>query len=161
MSGPNHFPGAERGDMAEPIEVTVARLDERFNGLQGVITEMAADQRRLTDSYEKLGIWFELRGGDYCDPLFDPDGWFGPKLPKRVLRFFCSIPILPWFSWNVFGKAGYAGFKGYGADSPNYEPWAGKKNVYPGSQALHFSVRNGLTALWLLLPVLLAWMVWG
>lgn len=38
----------------EQIEVTVARLDERFNGLQGVIAEMAADQRRLTDSYEKL-----------------------------------------------------------------------------------------------------------
>ncbi len=38
----------------EPIEVTVARLDERFNGFQEAFREMAADQRRLTDSYEEL-----------------------------------------------------------------------------------------------------------
>lgn len=38
----------------EPIEVTVARLDERFNGFQQAVKEMADDQRRLTDSYEKL-----------------------------------------------------------------------------------------------------------
>ncbi len=38
----------------ELIEVAVARLDERFNGLQNVISEMASDQRRLTESYEKL-----------------------------------------------------------------------------------------------------------
>ena len=38
----------------EPIEVTVARLDERFNGFQEAFREMADDQRRLTDSYEKL-----------------------------------------------------------------------------------------------------------
>ena len=39
---------------AELIEVTVARLDERFRGFQEAFGEMAADQRRLTDSYEKL-----------------------------------------------------------------------------------------------------------
>lgn len=38
----------------ESIEVTVARLDERFNGFQEAFKEMADDQRRLTDSYEKL-----------------------------------------------------------------------------------------------------------
>ena len=38
----------------EPIEVTVARLDERFNGFQEAFREMADDQRRLTNSYEKL-----------------------------------------------------------------------------------------------------------
>ncbi len=38
----------------EPIEVTVARLDERFKGFQEAFGEMATDQRRLTDAYEKL-----------------------------------------------------------------------------------------------------------
>ena len=38
----------------EPIEVTVARLDERFKGFQEAFGEMANDQRRLTDAYEKL-----------------------------------------------------------------------------------------------------------
>jgi hypothetical protein len=40
--------------MAEPMEITVARLDERFNGVQKIIVEMAKDQRRLTDSFEEL-----------------------------------------------------------------------------------------------------------
>lgn len=39
---------------AEPIEVTVARLDERFKSFQEAFGEMATDQRRLTNSYEKL-----------------------------------------------------------------------------------------------------------
>lgn len=38
----------------ESIEVTVARLDERFNGFQNAFEQMVDDQRRLTDSYEKL-----------------------------------------------------------------------------------------------------------
>lgn len=38
----------------EPIEITVARLDERFNGFQNAFEQMVDDQRRLTDSYEKL-----------------------------------------------------------------------------------------------------------
>lgn len=127
--------------------------------IRGLSTHL--DRNPLDPMLEKPGIWFELRGGDYCDPLFDPDGWFGPGLPKLVLRFFCPIPVLPWFAWNLFGKAGYVGAKAYGVDSPNYKPWAGQENVYPGSQALHLSARNGLTALWLLLPVLLAWMVFA
>jgi hypothetical protein len=38
----------------EAIEVTVARLDERFRGFQDAFGQMVEDQRRLTDSYEKL-----------------------------------------------------------------------------------------------------------
>jgi hypothetical protein len=38
----------------EPIEITVARLDERFKGFQEAFGQMVDDQRRLTDSYEKL-----------------------------------------------------------------------------------------------------------
>lgn len=40
--------------MSEPLEVTVARLDERLNGFTETMKQMADDQRRLTDSYEKL-----------------------------------------------------------------------------------------------------------
>lgn len=38
----------------ESIEVTVARLDERFKGFQEAFSEMASDMRRMTDSYEEL-----------------------------------------------------------------------------------------------------------
>lgn len=38
----------------ETIEVSVARLDERFNGFQEMFRGMADDQRRLTESYEEL-----------------------------------------------------------------------------------------------------------
>jgi len=38
----------------ESIETTVARLDERFRGFQTVFNQMAADQRRMAESYEKL-----------------------------------------------------------------------------------------------------------
>lgn len=38
----------------DDIPVIVARLDERLNSLTNAFTEMAEDQRRLTDSFEKL-----------------------------------------------------------------------------------------------------------
>lgn len=38
----------------ESIETTVARLDERFRGFQSAFTQMADDQRRMAESYEKL-----------------------------------------------------------------------------------------------------------
>ena len=38
----------------ENIEITVARLDERFKGFQTAFTEMATDQRRMAESYEEL-----------------------------------------------------------------------------------------------------------
>ncbi|AXT46340.1 hypothetical protein [Chromobacterium rhizoryzae] len=39
---------------AEPLEVTVARLDERFQGFQRTSVQMADDIRRMAESYEKL-----------------------------------------------------------------------------------------------------------
>ncbi|MGO4379755.1 hypothetical protein [Pseudoduganella sp. RAF53_2] len=38
----------------ESIETTVARLDERFKGFQKFVMQMAEDQRRMAESYEKL-----------------------------------------------------------------------------------------------------------
>lgn len=38
----------------ESIETTVARLDERFRGFQAAFAQMADDQRRMAESYEKL-----------------------------------------------------------------------------------------------------------
>ncbi|SDH06498.1 MULTISPECIES: hypothetical protein [unclassified Duganella] len=38
----------------ESIETTVARLDERFKGFQNLVVQMADDQRRMAESYEKL-----------------------------------------------------------------------------------------------------------
>ena len=38
----------------EPIETTVARLEERFLAVQTVIQQLAEDQRKLVASYEKL-----------------------------------------------------------------------------------------------------------
>jgi len=38
----------------ESIETKVARLDERFLGFQNAFTQMAEDQRRMAESYEKL-----------------------------------------------------------------------------------------------------------
>lgn len=44
----------EVGMAQETIEIAVARLDERFMGMQSIIKELAADQRRMAESYEKL-----------------------------------------------------------------------------------------------------------
>jgi len=38
----------------DSIEVTVARLDERFQGFQSLVSQLADDQRRMAESYEKL-----------------------------------------------------------------------------------------------------------
>lgn len=46
-----------------------------------------------------------------------------------------------WLSWKIGRKGGYSGTKIYGVDDPNYAAWAGAENVYPGSLAMHFSVR--------------------
>lgn len=87
------------------------------------------------------GLMWELRAGNINDPFFDPDSWFGPLSPKLVVRFFCALPIFPFISWKLGKWRGYAGFKIYGVDSENYLPWNNSEDVYPGSQALSFSLR--------------------
>jgi hypothetical protein len=93
---------------------------------------------------DKFGIAFVLRGGDVCHPLGDGK-WFEPPYFERVLRFWCPLPILPFISWNLWGWKGYAGAKVYGADSPEYKNWMEPADVFPGSFALHFSVRLRIT----------------
>ena len=39
---------------SESTETAVARLDERFNGFQTILRQMATDQERMAASYEKL-----------------------------------------------------------------------------------------------------------
>lgn len=117
------------------------------------------ERNPLDPTLEEPGLWIEFRGGDICDPIGDPDGWFKPELPKRVLRAFVKWPILPFIAWNCCGQKGYAGFKAYGCDRPDYVAWAGADNVYDGSLALHLSIRNGLTVL---VPVLVSTLIaWG
>lgn len=38
----------------EPMEVTVARMDERFKAFQDALVEMGKDMNRLSESYEEL-----------------------------------------------------------------------------------------------------------
>ena len=89
----------------------------------------------------KWSVFFELRGGDVCDPL--NGNWFKPPFPTRVWRWFCKRPVLPFLSWRFSTKGGYVGFKAYGFDSPEYKLWPGdyEADVYPGSQALCLSFR--------------------
>lgn len=100
--------------------------------------------RKLTDPVlEEGGPWFALRvySGDYCDPFGDPDGWFGPQVPKILVRLKLSwMPFLMW-RWPLLGRAGYIGFKLYGVDSDNYKLMLPAGDVYVGSQACHFSIR--------------------
>lgn len=101
-------------------------------------------ERPLTDPLPELGgrrFVFRLYFGDLLDPLRDPDGWFGPALPRVVLRFrWALLPFVAW-KWPLLDRAAYIGGKLYGVDSEAYVPWAGRENVYAGSQAMCFSFR--------------------
>ena len=89
-----------------------------------------------------FGITFALRWGDVAHPT-GPGNWFSEPYFKTALRFWSWFP-LPWITWNIFGWRGYLGAKFYGADSPTYT-WLKPEEVYPGSQAIHFSARLGIT----------------
>jgi len=89
---------------------------------------------------ESNGLFIEFRGGDFCDPI-DGGQWFGPKFPKRILRFFLKYPVLPFISYRIGKRAGYIGAKAYGVDSEAYKNWMKPEEVYDGSQALCFSMR--------------------
>jgi hypothetical protein len=99
-------------------------------------------ERPLTDPVPEIGgRWFVLRiySGDYCDPIGGT--WFDPqKLPRFVLR--ARMFFMPFIAWRwPFSKAGYAGFKLFGVDSPAYKNWLPLEEVYEGSQACCFSLR--------------------
>lgn len=99
-------------------------------------------ERGDTDPLPELGgRKFVLRvySGDVCDPFFG--NWFTPPWPKFVLRFkFQFLPFVAW-KWPFTNKAGYIGFKLYGVDAEAYKNWLPADEVYPGSQAVCFSVR--------------------
>lgn len=107
-------------------------------------------ERGLTDPLlESPGLHLRIYSGDICDPIQIGGGnWFNPPYPKRVWRAFCKWPVLPFLMWRfpkwLGGRAGYAGFKLYGVDSPAYAEWdVGIKpeDVYDGSQAVCISIR--------------------
>ncbi len=89
---------------------------------------------------ESNGIFIEFRGGDFCDPI-DGGQWFGPKYPKKFLRFFLAYPLIPFISWRAGNRGGYLGAKAYGADPEVYKSWMNPEDVYEGSNALCFSFR--------------------
>lgn len=91
---------------------------------------------------EQNGFWWELRSGDICHPKGEGD-WFNPPyFPDGVWRAFCKWPILPFISWKIGNKGGYAGFKIYGCDSEAYKHWVpDPDDVFEGSQAMHVSIR--------------------
>ena len=89
---------------------------------------------------EENGFWWELRAGDICHPRGEGD-WFHPPYFDKVWRTFVSLPILPFVSWKIGSKGGYAGFKIYGADAEAYKQWMNPDDVFEGSQAMHVSIR--------------------
>lgn len=101
-------------------------------------------ERELKDPLpEKDGIVFRLMTGDVVWPFLDPDGMFKPLRPMLLVIFRSVIP-LPFFAWRRGNKKGYAGFKCFGVDSPEYKTWMPAGDVYEGSIALQPSFRMSM-----------------
>jgi hypothetical protein len=90
---------------------------------------------------ERNGIKFCLRGGDICHPKGEGNWFAPPYFPKGIWRTYCRIPLLPVLAYRFGRRAGYLGFKVYGADSPAYKHWMPPEDVYAGSLALQISIR--------------------
>lgn len=101
-------------------------------------------ERKLMDPVLEPGgrpFVFRLYRGDLLDPQGDPDGWFLPVLPERVVRGWLRFAPFVAFKWPFLNRALYIGYKLYGVDAPEYVSWAGRENVYEGSVAMCFSFR--------------------
>lgn len=85
-------------------------------------------------------VFFEMRGGDVCEPLGFGTNWFHPPYPK-VWKWLCRWPVLPYFAWRFNKRAGYIGFKAYGVDAVEYKAWMDPADVFDGSQALCITAR--------------------
>lgn len=108
-----------------------------------LVTQSKNVTGELTHPFPKEDGWFLVwRGGNVCHPL-SPGNWFSVPYFTRAIRFFCRWNILPYLCWKYGDRAGYFGFKIYGADSPTYASWIPAEEIYSGSQALHFSIRLG------------------
>ena len=100
-------------------------------------------ERPLTDPILESGgrkFVFRLYAGDLCDPMNGK--WFEPPWPTVVIRFksWLPLPFVAW-KWPFIDRVGYAGFKLWGVDSPEYKNWIDSSEVYEGSQALCTSIR--------------------
>lgn len=107
-------------------------------------------ERPLTDPVPELGgrrFIFRFYSGDVAFPLLGTlfgEKWFEEPFPRWVVRFFCSLPVLPFiaFKWPFLNRACCAGFKLFGVDSPAYAKWlCGSEDVFDGSQALCLTIR--------------------
>ena len=89
------------------------------------------------------GLVLSLRGGDVVRPFGGQ--WFGPDFPRRVLRFSCPLPVLPFISVALGRYGFYIGFKTFGADDRTYLLWPGhvftEADMMPESMALCPSIR--------------------
>ncbi len=123
----------------------------------------------VTDPFPPHGKTFLLRfvKGDFAWPYGWGQNWFKEPIFTHVIRFSTRIP-LPHWAWQVGSYDGYLGLaKVWGMDEENpasgiydqFRCWLKPEDVYPGSQAMMASARNGLTALPLLLAVGVA--VWS
>lgn len=92
---------------------------------------------------ETDGFVFRLVRGDLFDPVGDPNSWFEPPWPKRVLRATFKYLPFPFLAWKFGGFRGYVGAKVYGFDRTEYLnfPKVTAADVYDGSEAFCFSFR--------------------
>jgi hypothetical protein len=92
---------------------------------------------------EENGFVFRLVRGDLFDPIGDPNSWFEPPWPKRVLRHYFRWLAFPFFAWKLGRFRGYIGAKVYGFDRPEYLnfPTVEDYDVFDGSEAFCFSFR--------------------
>lgn len=100
------------------------------------------DQPATSPFPARNGVFFELRGGDVCDPIGAGSNWFAPPFPRHIVRYRCRRAWLPYLSWRFGRWAGYLGWKIYGVDAPVYAQWLCEpREVYAGSQALCLTAR--------------------
>ncbi len=92
----------------------------------------------LTTPFPPSGVLVRWCKGDWCDPFFDPDGWYGPTLPRLTLRMKIDRPM-PFVSWNFKYWRGYFGWKVYGY-IPEYKNWWPEQDAKPESRAICFSM---------------------
>ena len=94
----------------------------------------------LTEPFPPRGVMVRWLRGDLCDPIYDVDGWYGPRWPFVTLRWTFVKRALPFISWRFGPVKGYIGAKVYGF-IPEYRGWWPEKDCHEGSRAMCFSFR--------------------
>ena len=84
------------------------------------------------------GVLVRVLAGDVCDPIRDPDGWYGPIWPLVTLRFKAKRALF--IALRVGPVKGYIGAKVYGY-IPEYQGWWPQQDCKEGSRAMCFSFR--------------------